>query len=139
MSDAALTDEALIELATKARDGAYAPYSNYNVGCALVTKDGSVFTGANVENASYGLCICAERTAIATAVCQGHRELQTIVVVTQSSPPAAPCGLCRQSINEFSNSPAELRIILVNLKGERRDFRLDELLPHGFRGEHITK
>jgi cytidine deaminase len=142
MSDgqaAPVSDEALIALAIEAREGAYAPYSNYNVGCALVTKDGTVFTGANVENASYGLCICAERTAIVTAVCKGHRDLRTIVVVTQSSPPAAPCGTCRQSINEFSNSPSEMRIILVNLKGERRDFRLDELLPHGFRGEHITE
>ena len=131
-------DEELIALATQARDGAYAPYSNYKVGCALATEDGTIFTGANVENASYGLCICAERTAISSAVCKGHRELKTIVVVTQSSPPAAPCGLCRQTINEFSNSPAELRIILVNLEGERREFRLGELLPHGFRGEHIT-
>lgn len=135
----AVSDEDLIELAKSARNNAYAPYSNYNVGCALITADGTVFTGANVENASYGLCVCAERTAISTAASKGHRDLQTVVVVTQSSPPAAPCGMCRQTINEFSNSPSELRIVLVNLDGERRDFRLDELLPHGFRGAHITQ
>ncbi len=138
MKKSAPSDEKLIELANDARDRAYAPYSNYNVGCALTTKDGTVFTGANVENASYGLCICAERNAVAAAVCQGHRDLSTVVVVTQSSPPAAPCGLCRQTLNEFSDTPSELRIILVNLEGEKREFRLDELLPHGFRGEHIT-
>lgn len=138
MSAPAPSDDELIELATDARSRAYAPYSNYNVGCALVTKDGALFTGANVENASYGLCICAERNAVSAAVCQGHRELQTVVVITQSSPPAAPCGLCRQTLNEFSSVPGELRIILVNLDGEKREFRLDELLPHGFRGEDIT-
>ncbi len=132
------SDDQLIALAKDARERAYAPYSNYNVGCAIVTADGAVFTGANVENASYGLCICAERNAIAAAVCQGHRDLQTVAIVTQSSPPAAPCGLCRQTINEFCHVPSELRIILVNLKDERRDFSLAELLPHGFRGEHIT-
>ncbi len=138
MSEAATSDDELIGLALIAREGAYAPYSNYNVGCALRTSSGAVFTGANVENASYGLCICAERTAIATAVCSGHRELQVVVVVTQSSPPAAPCGLCRQTLNEFSIEPSLLRIILVNPQGERREFTLSELLPHGFRGEHIV-
>lgn len=138
MSDSLLNDDALIELALKARESAYAPYSNYLVGCAIVMKDNTVFTGTNVENASYGLCICAERTAIAYAASQGHRELQTVVVVTQSSPPAAPCGMCRQTINEFSTAAGDVRIILVNPEGERRDFRLAELLPHGFRGEHIT-
>lgn len=138
MSEPTYSDDELIEAALEVRENAFAPYSNYNVGCALLTADGTLFTGANVENASYGLCICAERTAIASAVSQGHRELQTVVVVTQSSPPAAPCGMCRQTINEFSSQPSGLRIILVNPEGERRDFRLDELLPYGFRGEHIT-
>ncbi|MCP4444536.1 MAG: cytidine deaminase [Myxococcales bacterium] len=138
MSSPASSDDKLIALAKEAREKAYAPYSNYNVGCALTTEDGSVFTGANVENASYGLCICAERTAIATAVSQGHRKLQTVVVVTQSSPPAAPCGMCRQTLNEFCSEPSKLRILLVNVDGEEREFALDDLLPHGFRGEHIT-
>ncbi len=138
MSDRELSDDQLIALALEARKNAYAPYSKYNVGAAVITADGTVFTGANVENASYGLCICAERTAIAYAVSQGHRELQCVAVVTQSSPPAAPCGLCRQTINEFSSKPTELRILLANLVGEVREFRLGELLPHGFRGEDIT-
>lgn len=138
LSDSAISDDQLVALALKARENAYAPYSKYNVGAAVVTADGTVFTGANVENASYGLCICAERTAIAQAISQGHRELQRVAVVTQSSPPAAPCGLCRQTINEFSSKPTELRIVLANLEGEVREFRLNELLPHGFRGEDIT-
>lgn len=138
MSETLHTDSELIELALEARKSAYAPYSNYNVGCAIQMSDGSVFTGTNVENASYGLCICAERTAIAYAVSKGHRDLQTVVVVTQSSPPAAPCGMCRQTINEFSSPDGDVRIILVNPHGERRDFQLSELLPQGFRGEHIT-
>ncbi len=138
LDDNELDDGELIELARTARENAYAPYSHYNVGAAVITADGTVFTGANVENASYGLCICAERTAIAHAVSQGHRELRRVVVVTQSSPPAAPCGLCRQTINEFSSKPTELRILLANMEGERREFLLSELLPHGFRGEDIT-
>jgi len=138
MSKTPPSADELIALALEAREHAYAPYSNYNVGCALVTADGSVFTGANVENASYGLCICAERIAIGAAVCSGHRELSAVVVVTQSSPPAAPCGMCRQSLNEFSSAPETLQIILVNPQGERRDFNLAELLPHGFRGDDIV-
>ena len=136
-SNSALSDDQLVALALRARENAYAPYSKYNVGAALITADGTVFTGANVENASYGLCICAERTAIAQAISQGHRELGRVAVVTQSSPPAAPCGLCRQTINEFTSEPTKLRILLENLQGERREFTLGELLPHGFRGKDI--
>ncbi len=129
--------EELIERAVSAREQAYAPYSNYKVGCALQMADGTVFTGANVENASYSLCICAERTAIATAVSQGHREIAAIVVVTQSSPPAAPCGACRQSINEFCSNPSKLQVVLVNGDGERRDLGFHLLFPEGFRGSDL--
>lgn len=133
-----VTAETLIEKALEARENAYAPYSNFKVGCAIATEDGTIFTGANVENASYGLCICAERTAIGTAVCAGHRELSAIAVVTQSSPPAAPCGMCRQTINEFVSVPSKVTIVLVNPQGERRDLNLEELFPHGFRGKDIV-
>ncbi len=137
MSTKATSDE-LVALALKARDNAYAPYSKFKVGCALTTTDGSLFTGANVENASYGLCACAERNAIAAAVCAGHRELAQIAVVTQSSPPAAPCGMCRQTINEFVSDPSTLTVILANPQGERRQLEFAELFPHGFRGKDIT-
>ncbi len=133
-----LTEEELVARAIAARETAYAPYSNYKVGCALTTGDGSVFEGANVENASYGLCVCAERSAIVAAVLAGHRNIASLVVVTQSSPPAAPCGICRQTINEFVDDPTSLQIILVNVDGERRDISFQELFPFGFRGEHLT-
>jgi cytidine deaminase len=138
MSDTPITTETLIEKALEARENAYAPYSKFKVGCALTTEDGSVFTGANVENASYGLCSCAERNAISAAVCAGHRELSAVVVVTQSSPPAAPCGMCRQTINEFVSDPSQVTIVLVNPEGERRDLNFGELFPHGFRGKDIV-
>ncbi len=138
MTKQATGTEALIALALKARENAYAPYSKYLVGCALTTEDGSRFSGANVENASYGLCACAERNAIAAAVCAGHREISAIAVATQSSPPAAPCGMCRQTINEFVSDPSKLTVILVNAKGERRDIGFAELFPHGFRGADIN-
>jgi cytidine deaminase len=130
--------EALIALALEAREGAYAPYSNFKVGCALRTEDGSEYSGANVENASYGLCICAERNAISAAVLAGHREISAMAIVTQSSPPAAPCGMCRQTINEFVSDPTKLVLTLVNPEGERRDIGFAELFPHGFRGSDIT-
>jgi cytidine deaminase len=138
MTNATSNADTLIALATAARENAYAPYSKYKVGCALATADGTTFTGANVENASYGLCACAERNAIAAAVCAGHREIAAIAIVTQSSPPAAPCGMCRQTINEFVSDPSKVAVILVNPQGERRDIGFAELFPYGFRGSDIT-
>lgn len=125
------TDEELIARALAARAHAYAPYSNYQVGCALVA-DGRVFLGANVENASYGLAICAERSAVANAVLNGMTRLDAVVVATESSPPAPPCGMCLQTLHEFAGDPAALRIILVNPQGERSDFTLQDLFPRGF-------
>ena len=132
------SSDALMALALKARENAYAPYSKFKVGCALTTEDGTQFSGANVENASYGLCACAERNAIAAAVCAGHREIRAIAIVTQSSPPAAPCGMCRQTINEFVSDPSKLTVVLGNPQGERREIAFAELFPHGFRGTDIT-
>jgi cytidine deaminase len=129
------TDEQLIAAALAARDRAYAPYSSYHVGCAVLA-DGEVFTGANVENASYGLALCAERSATAAAINAGHRRLEVVVVATDSSPPAAPCGMCRQTLNEFARGP--MRVIVVNPAGERIDFTLAELLPAGFNGDQLT-
>lgn len=124
------TDE-LIARALDVRERAYAPYSNYLVGCALIAE-GEVFEGANVENASHGLCICAERAAIAHAANAGKRSVETVVVASQSTPPAAPCGMCLQTIIEFAADPTQVVVISVNTTGVRRDFKLSELLPHAF-------
>jgi cytidine deaminase len=130
-------DSELARRALAARQLAYAPYSKYLVGCAVLAG-GEVFAGANVENASYGLACCAERAAVVQAVLAGHRELEAVAVATQSSPPAAPCGMCLQTLSEFTGDPAKLRVLLVNADGERRDFTLAELFPQGFRREQLT-
>jgi cytidine deaminase len=130
VSDAA-GDDALVQRALEARDTSYSPYSGYAVGAALRAGD-EVYAGANVENASYGLTICAERTAIARAVLEGVRAIDAIAIATTSSPPASPCGMCLQTMLEFSPDPRQTRVILVNPAGERRAFTLAELVPHGF-------
>lgn len=121
----------LIERARAARARAYAPYSRFHVGCALYA-DGRVYEGANMENASYGLCLCAERSALAAAVYAGARRVDAVAVSSESAPPATPCGMCLQSLLEFCDEPGSMRIFLVNERGERRDFTLADLLPHGF-------
>src|SRR5262249_43828167 len=105
-----LTDEELVYRASAARARAYAPYSKFEVGVAVLA-DGDVFDGANVENASYGLALCAERNAIARAVLEGCREISVMAVFTETSPPAAPCGMCLQTLCEFSPDPAQTRIL----------------------------
>lgn len=131
------SDDELIALAQQARQAAYAPYSNYRVGCALRSGDATV-TGANVENASYGLTICAERVACAIAALSGVRAIEAIAVVTDTTPPAAPCGMCLQTLIEFSSDPKNLHIILVNLGGDRRDFTLADLIPQAFDKTQLT-
>lgn len=123
----------LIEAARRVRERAYAPYSQYPVGAAVLAG-GKVYTGANIENASYGLALCAERSAVAAAVLDGQRALEAVAVVTRTSPPAAPCGMCRQTLAEFAR---DLRVVLVNDRGERADTTLAELLPRAFRGEDL--
>ncbi|MEK6607409.1 MAG: cytidine deaminase [Myxococcota bacterium] len=120
---------ALVEAAREARARAYAPYSHFRVGAAVETA-GGVFSGANVENASYGLSICAERIAVALAAIAGQRAPSRIAIVSASSPPAAPCGACVQTLLEFVE---DLEVILANDAGERRVLRLREIAPHGFR------
>ena len=123
-----MDDEALVELAKKARAHAYTPYSGFAVGAAVLAADGRVFVGCNIENASYGLTNCAERTAIFSAVAAGARELRALAVVADGELPCSPCGACRQVIAEF----AVERIILANLKGSRRVVTKEELLPFAF-------
>lgn len=128
----------LVELALAARKHAYAPYSDYAVGCALYAG-GAIHQSANVENASYGLAVCAERGAVSRAVFAGARQVEALAVATSSSPPAAPCGMCLQTLNEFTGDPSAMRVILVNDSGERRELTLADLLPHGFRGDELPR
>lgn len=120
----------LIAAATTARSRAYAPFSRFRVGAALLMEDGSIVPGCNVENRSYGLCICAERTAIATAVAAGLSRPRALVVITDADPPAPPCGMCRETLTEFA--AADLPILLVNVDGARRETTLGELFPQPF-------
>ncbi|MBO5244753.1 MAG: cytidine deaminase [Selenomonadales bacterium] len=117
----------LMELARQARANAYIPYSHFAVGAALLAKSGRIYTGANVENASYGLTICAERTAIVKAVSEGEREFEAIAIVADTDKPVLPCGACLQVMAEFHID----RIILGNLT-EMKEVKLSDLLPHNF-------
>ena len=121
-------DEELWQAACKARTHAYAPYSHFAVGAAVRTKQGEIFTGCNVENASYGLTICAERNAIFAAIGAGRRELATLCVVADTKEPVAPCGACRQVIAEFHIQT----VILANCAGQTKIMSGEELLPYGF-------
>lgn len=123
----------LIERAIVARKKSYSPYSHFGVGAALVCEDGSIYEGCNIENASYGLTNCAERTAIFKAVSEGHTKFKVLAVVADTEGPCAPCGACRQVISEFEIP----QIILSNLKGNYRLVSLDELLPFRFGADSL--
>ncbi len=121
---------ALVACALKARESAYAPYSKFKVGAAVVSEDDRVFSGCNVENSSYGLSLCAERNAIASAIANGAKGIKVVVVVTDGSPPSTPCGACRQWISEIGGPDCE--IICANTSGTIRRFTLADLLPESF-------
>ncbi len=124
----------LIEIAIRARENASAPYSNFKVGAALETADGKVFTGCNIENASYGLTVCAERVAIWKAVSEGEKDFTQIVVVADTDELVTPCGACRQIIWEFcGDSP----VTLVNLKNQNETLSMRELMPRAFGREFL--
>jgi cytidine deaminase len=127
--------EELLAEATRIQARAHAPYSKFKVGSA-VRAGGKVFAGANLENASYGLSICAERTAVIAAVLAGHRTIDTVAVYTDARPPSSPCGACRQFIAEFAD-PAGVRIIAFNREGTRREWTLAQLLPDAFSGDEL--
>jgi cytidine deaminase len=121
--------QALIDAALAARENAFAPYSNFQVGAALEDVAGGVHTGCNVENSTYGLTVCAERVAVLKAVSEGARRFRRIVVAAGSDALTPPCGACRQILWEFCG---DIEIVLVNLKGKSKSYRLAELFPSPF-------
>ena len=126
---AASGHEDLVLAAITAKSRAYAPYSRFHVGAALQTKSGKVFVGCNVENRSYGLTICAERNAVAAAIAAGEHEFTAIAIATDASPPAPPCGACREVLAEFAQ---DLPILLVGSGPLIVEHDLDKLLPERF-------
>ena len=119
----------LIDRAVKAKDMAYAPYSGFRVGACVLSRRGGIYCGANVENASFSLTICAERAAIFRAVFEGDSEIEAIAIATDAEDFVYPCGACRQVIAEFSNNP---RIIMVNRKGETKTVEFVTIFPNAF-------
>lgn len=126
----------LIEEAKAARERAYVPYSKFKVGAALMTKEGKVYGGCNIENASYGLTNCAERTAIFKAVFEGERTFEKMVIVGETDAPISPCGACRQVIAEFCEP--DMPVILTNLNGNTQETTVSELLPGAFTGKDMN-
>ncbi|CAM3756625.1 cytidine deaminase [Mesobacillus zeae] len=127
----------LVEKAIEAQSKAYVPYSNFQVGAAVLTESGNVYLGCNVENASYGLTNCAERTAIFKAVSEGDREIKAIAVVGRTDGPVSPCGACRQVIAEFSTD--ETKIYLANNDGAIQKTTIAEILPGYFSSKDLNK
>ena len=121
--------DAAITAATDVREHAHAPYSRFLVGAALMDNQGRLFVGCNVENASYGLTICAERNAMAHAVASGSRRIVAVVIVTDAAEPTPPCGACRQVLKELND---DMVIISHTLQGKEASYLLSELLPHAF-------
>ena len=130
MEQTAVDWEVLARAAEAARAFAHAPYSGFRVGAAALFADGAVTSGANVENASFGLTVCAERHAVAAGVLGGHGRLRALLVVADAQPPASPCGACRQVLAEFAG--ADLPIQTRSLRGERAEYTLGALLPEPF-------
>ncbi len=124
-----MNDLKLLEMAEKAMENAYAPYSKFKVGAALLCADGTVFTGCNVENSSFGATNCAERTAVCKAVSEGRRDFEAIAIVSSEGGKTFPCGICRQVLGEFS---PQMRIILRGEDGAPVSYPFGELLPNFF-------
>ncbi len=123
----------LLDLAAKAREAAYVPYSRFAVGAALLADDGRIYTGCNVENASYGLTICAERNAVAHAVAEGARRFVAVAVVTENG--VTPCGACRQVLAEFG---PEMTVVVSDVAGNRIVYSIADLLPAAFTPAHLA-
>ena len=126
----------LVTAARAAREHASAPYSNFKVGAALLTRGGKIYTGCNVENATYALTVCAERVALLKALSEGEREFTTIAVVADTASPTPPCGPCRQLLWEYCG---DIRVILANLSAVSGRYQLKELLPLPFDGRLLGR
>lgn len=122
-------EKELVEAAMAVRENAYAPFSEFKVGSALRTDDGQIISGSNVESASYGLTVCAERVAVWNAISQGKRKITTIAVVADTEDLTPPCGVCRQIIWEFGG---DIPVILANLRGDVETVQMKDLLPRAF-------
>lgn len=120
----------LIEEAKKGRELAYVPYSKFQVGAAVLTENGSVYRGCNIENAAYSMCNCAERTALFKAYSEGERNFTMLAVIADTDQPVTPCGACRQVISELC--PKDMKVILSNLKGNVHETTVEKLLPGAF-------
>jgi len=126
--------ESLRDAAFEAMENAYAPYSRFRVAAALLTTDGTIVTGCNVENAAYGEALCAERVAVAAAVAQGLKEFEEIAIASESDDPSPPCGSCRQTMSEFAR---DLRVTSYARNGRQATWSLSELLPEAFALNHL--
>ncbi len=124
-----VSDKQLIEAAAKARQNAHAPFSNFKVGAAILTGDGEIITGCNIENATYGLTVCAERTAIFKAISDGKKQFTKIAVVADTENLTPPCGACRQIIWEFCG---DIPVTMANLAGKSETMQMKELFPNAF-------
>lgn len=127
----------LVKKAEEARKLSYSPYSNFKVGAALETKDGQIFLGANIENSSYPLCMCAERNAIYNAMLHGYKkdDFKALALTAETDEPCSPCGACRQVISELF--PSDAPIYMANLKGDIKETNVKELLPFAFSGDDL--
>lgn len=136
-----MTDKELVDIAVRAMDNAYVPYSKYRVGAALLTESGKVYTGCNIESASYSPTVCAERTAIFKAVSEGERNFSAIAVAGGKNGKIEgefpPCGVCRQVMAEFCRP--DFKILIVDKNGQYSEYKLAELLPHAFYPEYMGK
>lgn len=132
-----MTKEELVLKAIEARDLAYVPYSKFAVGAALLTTSGEIYQGCNIENASFGLCMCAERNAIYNAYCHGitQDDIEALAIVADTDGPVSPCGACRQVISELF--PKDAPIYLANLNGDIKETNAEELLPYAFESSDL--
>lgn len=124
------SEQKIIEEAQRMRDHAYAPYSHFKVGCAVITKNGNIYSGANIENASFSLTCCAERVAIFSAVADGNQEFSSIAIATYDKNVITPCGACRQVMAEFF--PKDISIHLINGDNDRKTITFEDIFPNPF-------
>lgn len=130
-----MNNQVLVAQALEARKNAYAPYSQFAVGACVRGESGDLYTGANVENASYGLTMCAERVAVFKAVEAGERKIRAVAVVSPTAAP--PCGACRQVLAEFGDK--DLEVMVADLEGETKTYTLGQLIPESFTRDYLTK